>query len=778
MRHLSLILLWLPLADVQALKHIDDAQLSEITGFSGITIESENLGVSASEIRYSDDGSGVLLKNFELAPVAGQESFDSKTTYDVGADGSLHMHTIAQPRDVSIGSIELDGSNKSFGSVFGRYQYENRIAFKPNVDGSFDLSGSSLSLQAERLFYRDQGLDLVIDDFEVTSRIDNGQLQFDNSRMNLLLGDINNRGMNFQFRVGAVGLDATHFSNGELGYTTALSQTFGSLDLNFDAYGSIAIEAGGATGEGLTFIPALTLINDDPNQFGFRYRDDGNLILAKSFSGTVSTVNGFTIDIENSANSDPYMAVRFSDFDFAFNLEDAVLGGTDPNSNTIGSFGGEFHFRNENGRENALYLRTGGDGDDTGITADISWNLVSDPYDVSDGYPKPGALNTFVSMIDDGNHIIFNGFNSYGSGRITMDLTSRNDSVVGNAGTKSIYASDYDGHFDGIRLGFQNVTGGYYFSGVTVGRTREEALDSALMGGTELLLSAEIFPAYDFTVNGHLTYRPGNIHSGSQGITMNSDLFITDANAALTVDENQRGIWLTDADYDIHMRDASIDITEDGLTFNKGLSWSTLNIGDIKFGGKADGASLGSFKLERLEDGSTISIASGGAGQVCIGGSGSTAAACTADGGRFEDRGEEGLSIKVKGIFVEDDGSPQYAGKGNRFSWKQTSGTTIAMENFSTNDGDGSGSNDYGLNVDLAVDVAETRVLDSSGNPITPNPLGFAVLGRVHFKQMNIDRITLAGPAGSASETPQTLINGIVIQNADIQANLTATPIR
>lgn len=754
-----------------ALQSIDDAQLAAITGFSGVTLETQNLGVSAQEVRYTEDNTSLIMNGFSLTPAAGASSFDSKTTFDVESDGTLAIHSVAQPRDIHIDNVGMSGSTKSFGQFDGRYSYDTHIFYRPLDTGGLDLSGSSLSMNVDRLYFNDDGLYMVIDDFAVMSRINNGQLLYDVDKVTLNLGDSGNRGMNFSYRIGAVGLDTS------INYSTNLPETFGSLDMNFDVYGSVTFKGGGASGEGLTFIPSLTLINDDPNQFGFRYQDDGNLILAKSFSGTFSTVDGFTIDLENTGATDPYMAIRFSDFDFAFNLEDAVLGGTDPNSNTIGSFGGEFHFRNAGGRENSLFLRPGGGDGNSGITADVSWNIVSDPYDNSAGYPKPGALNTFVSMIDDGNHIIFNGFNSYGSGRVTMDLTS----MAANPGTKSIYASDYDGYFDGIRVGVENVVGGYYFSGVTVGRTREEALDSALMGGTELLLSAEFFPAYDFTVNGQLTYRPGNIHSSSQGITLNSDTFITDANAALTVNEDGRGVWLTNADYDIHMRDASIDITEDGLTFNKGLSWSTLNIGDIKFGGKADGASLGSFRLERLEHGSTIAIASGGAGQVCIGGVGADAASCAADGGRFEDRGEEGLNIKVKGVFVEDDGSPQYSGKGNRFIWTQTNGMTIAMDNFSTNDGDGTGNNNYGLNVDLAVDVAETLVLDENRQPVQVNgrnPLGFAVLGRIHYKELNIDRITLAGPAGSASATPQTLINGIVIQNADIQANLTATPIR
>ena len=143
-------------------------------------------------------------------------------------------------------------------------------------------------------------------------------------------------------------------------------------------------------------------------------------------------------------------------------------------------------------------------------------------------------------------------------------------------------------------------------------------------------------------------------------------------------------------------------------------------------------------------------------------------------------------------IFAEDDGSDsRFAGKGNSFSWTQPNGTTVALKNMSTSDGSAN-TNDYGLNVDLSVDVARTAVRNEAGDLVKlengdyvefadgdtvaeNGPLGFAVFGRVHFKQLNIDGLTLAATPTSA---PQTVINSIVIQNADIQANLTATPIR
>ena len=220
-------------------------------------------------------------------------------------------------------------------------------------------------------------------------------------------------------------------------------------------------------------------------------------------------------------------------------------------------------------------------------------------------------------------------------------------------------------------------------------------------------------------------------------------------------------------------------------------------------------------------------MASGGAGEVCIGGflwaSGGGCAVGDTNGNgiydsgdsdgsvngsdpttRYENRGEQGLTIKVKAKFAEaiKPGEAGYAtrdtrydGKGNRFSWTQPNGTTLTLDNFSTSDGP-EGGNDYGLNIDLNLDVARTAVkkditpddginnpvlVDSNDNAITlgdistQGPLGFAVLGRVHFKQLNIDGLKLSATPDSA---PQTLISAITIQNADIQANLTATPIR
>jgi hypothetical protein len=106
-------------------------------------------------------------------------------------------------------------------------------------------------------------------------------------------------------------------------------------------------------------------------------------------------------------------------------------------------------------------------------------------------------------------------------------------------------------------------------------------------------------------------------------------------------------------------------------------------------------------------------------------------------------------------------------------------GAQLVIDNFSTSDGDPNNpnANTYGVNADLNLDVAPTKVKVKSGanagTDVTPDPLGFAVNGRITFKEVNVDRLQNVHPTGGAV----TAMYGIKAQNADIRANLTATPI-
>lgn len=275
------------------------------------------------------------------------------------------------------------------------------------------------------------------------------------------------------------------------------------------------------------------------------------------------------------------------------------------------------------------------------------------------------------------------------------------------------------------------------------------------------------------------------------GIGYNADFVVSDARAAITVDETGKGLWLSGTRYDMHFRDGTVDVTNNGVELRKGTYWSNLDVSDLRWGDRATGASLGRLVLKRYEQGSTLALSSGGAGALCVGGSGSTASACSASGGRWEDRGNEGVSVKLKNVFVRDtaiDSSVngvatdekrnQIILETDRVNGVNGSGAQLVVDNFYTSDGDPKNpdANTYGFNADLNLDVAPTKVCTKNGSsctPVTPDPLGFAVNGRVHFKEVDIDRVQHVHPTGGAV----TSMYGVKLQNADIRANLTATPI-
>ncbi len=873
---LSALTLAIQAVSVSALEALDDESMASVSGQAGVTIELNPGDISIGDVSYTQDGVSANLRDINIKGAAGTPSI---TTIDIDSEGSLNLINQLGARDFSVGGVGMTGSTgitNDFFSLRGATQgysdggtegdfSDDTGVFRLNMgddgNGNLAFDGSQVGVFFDGLHFGDDGMEWIIDDLAMSAIINYGRLIVNDGNIEFDFGTFENRGLRLTYEASAIGLsNDPNLAVGDYGDPDSasylLGNTFGALSIDLEAYGTFTIEGGGDIGEGITFIPALTLINDDDDRPAFKYTDDGYVILARNFRGDFSTESGLTLDFEEDDANNPYLALRYEDLTFSFSLDDLILG--DENGSALGSFRGQVLFQNGmvDGieRKNYLHFFPGGgiasaDGStQQGVTAKIGWNIVSAAPETvivpaeEEGeddleYAIPGQFagktraesNTYFAMNDNGNWVYFNGFNGWGEGEVTLDLTSGPDMASlpsdyyanpYNSATGQFDANvGYDrenkvGTYDGLRIDFKDLRGEYSFAGVTVGNTEEEAMDSPYMGGTELLLAMEVFPSYSFTLNGNLTIAPGGqINSdgvgGTQGLTLNGDLRITEGDAAITVDEVGRGVWLTGVTYDLHMRGASIDVTEDGLTFNKGLTWSTIQVGQynsgtgeieggIIFGSREDGDNLGAFTLERLEDGTTISVASGGAGQVCIGGSlNDTGTGCAGGVGDFEDRGDQGLTIKVKAKFAEaptdvnDPNYYRYLGKGNRFSWTQTNGTTLTLDNFSTQDGP-MGGNDYGLNIDLALDVSRTKVRNEDGQEVklvngeyTPlvgdetyqeyGPLGFAVFGRVHFQQLNIDGLKIAATPDS---TPQTLISQIVVQNADIQANLTATPIR
>ena len=134
--------------------------------------------------------------------------------------------------------------------------------------------------------------------------------------------------------------------------------------------------------------------------------------------------------------------------------------------------------------------------------------------------------------------------------------------------------------------------------------------------------------------------------------------------------------------------------------------------------------------------------------------------------------GEEGLHVALTHVFNEAAGERQ-----NQFIWEtgrdtdgdgnpvNGSGMQLVMNNIHTNDVT-TDSNTYGVKTDLEVDIREADE--------TTGELGFSVNTRTRFRELNIGSVDLVHPNGDAA----TALQGVSIQNMDMESNLTATPIQ
>jgi len=95
-------------------------------------------------------------------------------------------------------------------------------------------------------------------------------------------------------------------------------------------------------------------------------------------------------------------------------------------------------------------------------------------------------------------------------------------------------------------------------------------------------------------------------------------------------------------------------------------------VGNLRVGDKADRNSFGRFVVQTYETGSSMTIIPGGAGAVCAGGMGADSGACAASGGRWEDRGGEGVTIRLKQIFAKAVSDSRK----NAFTWETSRRTS------------------------------------------------------------------------------------------------------
>lgn len=823
--YFSVALASVPSLALAELQLMDEGSLSDVTGQAGITLEID-ARVEIDELSYTDDGNPLSLEGVSIHKTG--DDFQGAHGYvmvDVTDTGEMQIRHIAEQAHFQIDDIRVDSENtapNSFGTIAldfdmesfyqfsggGLYHsdkgmtvsnYNSRIfGLERDIDGNvlLDGNGNPITKGAE-FFYRDNGNDLMVSfDYEhwgtnwtldvVDDPYKSGKeallITFPDHHFNLTVDQIKFKtrdtvGNNFTSDPNNSGLDA--------------QPNVGMITASADVNGELYISAGGKDPvEGLTFNYDRTLSNGD-----FRYIDtdsDGKQYeVALTGVTHQSQVTNLTFDV-----IDDSVWLQTERSQGTIDIENIFIGteydsGNDVGKSSLGSVHVDYLFEDQivdgTSYSNSLQLTPKGNqyGGDQGITINTNWSLA----------------NADIGYTDNGNTVWVSGIKSYGSGAVTVDLIDASYLYANN-----IVDPSEDPFFDGLRIGFEDVVGHYSIDGFRVGDDKNSA---ELQGGTELLLPLKIFQEADFTLNGHMTVLPGG--ADNDGLTFNGDIHLTDSTFGISVDQDRSGLWLDDVTYDIYMRDAKLDVNQNGLVLNRGWFASTMDVGNVRFGDKNGGDSLGRIVLSRLERDSTLSISSGGAGGVCIGGTGATQAICEQvdpntqePGGRWEDRGDQGVTVTINSKFVDKDSlsadeleivNGMDPNADTKLGWYRSDGK-VGIEAV------GISTDEDGLTVQLGLDVAETVVkdvdttdgllkrvlLDPTGHEelvadadleakLTSgytNPVGFAVDTKVEFKQLNIDRINMNHHVGGA----QPIFYGAQFENVSLRANITATPIR
>lgn len=766
---------------VADMQRLDEADMAEISGQSGITMELE-VGMTADRVSYFDDGQGIHLEGFSVSSASDPEvGARHIIKMDIGADASLNLDYLIEDRRVEFSDIRLAGApGVSMGGIFFDHTLEGTLRIAPGgaLGGSGYTFDSAYTMTGGRLGYRTNGNEVFLDG--IAMNVEALGMTLDVSGDTLLL--------EAPSVTGRYTVDAIRYSNNPLNHGSSTDVTsgatlasYGSLEGDFNISSATEIRAGGREGQGLTLNNSTTI-----NSANFIYRDDGNALAFRDISGAYQ-LNDLRMDVTQDWLGRDALGLTLGSLSGGLDIGRIELGAV---GKSIGSLNVNFLFADQafNGREytNAVYLQGGGhvDAGPQGLRLATEWSLQQADF----------------SYTDDDNRVIFSGLQSWGRGDTMVNITE--------AGT--IGETEF---FDGLRLGFEKIEAGYRLNGLKVGSE-----DAQLQGGTELLLALGVYPAYEFEVDGHITLGAGG--ASGEGLTINSDIQITNGRAALIAapyDEGegevpQKGLWASDLNYDIHVRDMTVDVTDEGFAIIKGEVWSTMDIGNLRIGDKEAGSSFGRFVVQSYETGSSMEIVPGGAGAVCIGGSGGDASACSASGGIWEDRGDEGITIKLKQIFAKAVSETRK----NAFIWETNreltangaaingTGAKLVLNDIYTSDG--GEDNTFGMQTDIAIDVYQTKVVKKKDGPdslgvegsrgdekimdpsategyryatepsttdIENRPLGFAVQARSQFKELAINNVDLVHPTGGA----QTAIYGVKLQNFDIKANLTATPI-
>ena len=790
---------------------LDETSLEEVSGQTGLTLEFHKQ-FNINEIRYSDidgtTGESLQIKDIVVGNPLDVNNQQATSIHQIDLDGTdgLVIFSQYQPTRVQIGSISVGDSIgvRSFGSFQYDWEGSNTLKVRSN-DGSgigtegLIVSNDTTVTNADFRWFTN-GQAFQINDITYSASLQNMSIDVNLGGKGTYLA-LRMPTFSYDLTVGSLCFSAVDcVANNSLG---SFSESRSFINNSVDLYG------GGREGDGITIDAHIELdasLNAGGDGNVSSYTDENTIKFAKQ-SGSID-VTGFTFDLgRDETNIGDHIALQVDQVIGNFAIGDVSIAG-----NSVGAF--EIQFNVSDGLhdsvtyENKSLIAPGiafaayDFSTDTtlanaGFDSDLT-NFFSKVTNTSDGVSLYNEWNLTADFIytDDGHAIIADNFQTWGSGYLTMDVRAGADSIDNT--------NDVSESF--LAIGVRDYKINYTLDGFKIGDQNAQ-----LQSGYELLGFA---PDAEFTMNAGIEIRGGG--AAGSGITLDGDVFMTDGNFAITktilnyddgdaLNDRNIGLYLDGVNYEFHFRDVTLDVDNGGIQIVLGEIWSEMDIADVRFGDKNTGESIGGINVKQYKSGSQVTINGGGTNTRCVSGTGADAVSCEADGGYWLDAGSQGLTIASKQILNQRNGA-----KENSVTWTTNrtgpDGLSMKIDNIYTSDGYDDNTNTHGIQNTMTIDVARTRVikketgLDSNGisgsagdeliedgagsytyvtSPTDAQkanrPETLVLTNNVQIKELNIDSVLMKHPnAGTAD----TMINGIKLQNLNLNSTLSVSPIR
>lgn len=689
---------------------LDDSEMSSVSGQAGLVIESEARS-SIDSLRYVTNGHGLHFDGIELE-AASEAGRPVSRRHEISLldSGAMNIDFNLSDWRLQVDDVRLsDRPDLSMGAWYlDQNQTRGELTVAPGGTVSpegfeFDLF---YNLGEGRLGYRTNENQIILDDLALGVIALGMTLDMEDGVAVLRMPQVYS-----ELRVGAVRYGQSGENlRGSLGQLPSM----GNLLFNLNFSGRVDFQAGGRFGEEGLRIDSETFINSGR----FLYGTNGHDIIVRVNSGE-SRIQDLRMEVAPDSQGRLGLAFTLGEAEGMLDMASITLG----DSGSIGELNLQWLFADEqfngNNFTNQVFVQGGGHEDSglQGLRLSSQWSL------------KEGQ----IGYTTNGHTVYITGIRSWGKGDFTVDVT-RQGSQEG---------TDF---FDGLRLGFDGLSGGYRSDGLRAGD--ESAPRQA---GLELL---GLSPVYEFGgLDGHITFGPGS-EEGQAGMIINADLVIRDAVSGALLNDQGQGLWAEDQYHDIMLRDMTLQVTEEGLELVMDEGRQTLDIGNLRLGERGEGESFGRFVFQSYETGSALTISGMG-------------------------DGSEGLRIRRQRILAQEMDETRR----NRFVWEtrrespegvpaNDTGLKLVLENIHTSDGadltgDGEVSNTFGLQSDTRIDVRPDPRQQGE-------PPGLGLENRTRFRELNVGSLDLVHPSGGAT----TALHGISLQNMDVRSDLVATPIQ